>query len=575
MPSRLPQRVGLVLLATLALIACSGSGKRVEDTGGPSSGPVVVLGPAVKVRPEDAVEGARSAVLVAARNEFESFQIAIRATDAPLRNVTVSLAQPLTGPGGGALPASNVTVYREDYYPVTTPSSPEGAPGRWPDALIPSVDPLFGEARSAFPLEVPAGENRVAWIDVLVPESARPGVYRGTLEVRGDGLAESVPVELTVLAFALPSTASLKTAFTISSDTCTPLDIDGCSSDPTLPARVRQLFVRTALDNRLSLGRPHALPVNDGIGVEQFREHFLPFVRGTAATRLPGAALSTYQVNLITERNLTGFKAEAEADGFVDRAFVWSCDEPDLGENWPHCEDVLRADSEAWPQVPKLVTAPINTVTAGALPLIDIMVVNVTLLDGAVETREYAGNQRPKYDEFLGNGARPKELWLFSACGSHGCAENADASTAGMAGGYQIDAPPSQTRAMAWLAFGYEASGLLYYETALRLSSAWDDQLAAGGNGDGTLFYPGTVARIGGTRAIPLESLRLKYLRDGLEDYEYLKYLRDHGQAADAQRIARELFPATYDTSRSDAQIAAARLELARRVADLTGGPEP
>ena len=42
-----------------------------------------------------------------------------------------------------------------------------------------------------------------------------------------------------------------------------------------------------------------------------------------------------------------------------------------------------------------------------------------------------------------------------------------------------------------------------------------------GGNGDGNLLYPGTPDRIGGQSFIPIASVRLKQLRDGMEDNEY------------------------------------------------------
>ena len=46
-----------------------------------------------------------------------------------------------------------------------------------------------------------------------------------------------------------------------------------------------------------------------------------------------------------------------------------------------------------------------------------------------------------------------------------------------------------------------------------------------GGNGDGYMLYPGTVDRIGGTTGVPIESIRLKHVRDGYEDFEYLQLL--------------------------------------------------
>jgi hypothetical protein len=53
----------------------------------------------------------------------------------------------------------------------------------------------------------------------------------------------------------------------------------------------------------------------------------------------------------------------------------------------------------------------------------------------------------------------------------------------------------------------------------------WTDIRLFGGNGDGTLFYPGLPARIGGHTEIPIESIRLKLIREGMEDYEYLALL--------------------------------------------------
>ena len=54
-----------------------------------------------------------------------------------------------------------------------------------------------------------------------------------------------------------------------------------------------------------------------------------------------------------------------------------------------------------------------------------------------------------------------------------------------------------------------------------------------GGNGDGTLFYPGLPDLIGGSTHIPVESIRLKLIREGLEDYEYLALLeKSRGQKA-------------------------------------------
>lgn len=543
-----------------------------------------VLGSAVKVRPEEFPKGPTHASLFAARNEFESFQVVVMAPQDPVHGLRASFSRPLTGPGGTVIPLRNVTVYREEYYNVRTASDLEGAPGRWPDPLIPAVDPLVGQERNAFPVDVPAGENRTLWVDIQVPIDAPAGVYEGNLELTAEGVAMDVPVELKVLNFTLPSTTTLKSSFGLSPGSECLLGTPDCETSPAARARARQLFVRSALDNRITTARAHATNLQTGstAGLQEFRTYTLPFIRGTGPTRLPGARLTTYQVNNIKNYNVGAWRDEASRDGFENIAFIYGCDEPhffpvygDDYNNWQICKRQLTEAQKAWPQAPRLVTAHIQSAEKnGGTELTDIMVINVELLDGPSKGPWFPGDQRPLYDGFLQDSSRPKELWVYTACGSHGCSRNDNPYTNGWAG-YDIDAPASESRAMPWLAFRYRLTGTLYWDMAFRLSQAWSDQYYSTGNGDGNLFYLGTPDRIGGTDPIPIESLRMKLIRDGYEDYEYLEQLRRLGYGTEAQEIARSLFPAPYDTARGDAQIQEARTRLAQRLASVLGGPTP
>lgn len=385
--------------------------------------------------------------------------------------------------------------------------------------------------------------------------------------------------------FTLPSTTSLKSAFGLNTGVeCEALGLTTCSLDTWTRAYAKHLFVRSALDNRITVGHAHAFPLTAGstAGFAEFRYYTLPFIRGEGATRLPGARLTTYQVNTPKDHNLAGWRAEAKAQGFENRAFVYSCDEPeffptygDPAGNWEICISHLAIDRGRWPEASKLVTTHAQSASLhGGEDWVDIMVVNLELLHGPAHSPFFPGDQRPLYDSFLADRKRPREIWLYTACGSHGCTTSSDPYTNGWAG-YEIDAPASEARAMPWLAFRYRATGTLYYDMALKLATAWDDQYRYSGNGEGTLFYPGTPDRIGGTRPIPIESMRMKLIRDGYEDYEYLQLLRNNGLESEAQRVASSLFPAPYDTAKSDAQVQAARKQLATRIAQLMGGPLP
>ena len=87
--------------------------------------------------------------------------------------------------------------------------------------------------------------------------------------------------------------------------------------------------------------------------------------------------------------------------------------------------------------------------------------------------------------------------------------------------------------------FAYQVSAELYYDTTYAMEQAsqdsWKTQYEFGNNGDGSIWYPGKPSVIGGTHDIPVESLRMKMLREGMQDYEYLAMLGKLGDAAFAQ----------------------------------------
>jgi hypothetical protein len=112
-----------------------------------------------------------------------------------------------------------------------------------------------------------------------------------------------------------------------------------------------------------------------------------------------------------------------------------------------------------------------------------------------------------------------------------------------------IDVPGAANRVMQWLAWKFRIDGELYYsmnEAYGQDNDPWVNVRLSGGNGDGTLFYPGRPDRIGGHTGIPIESIRLKLIREGMEDYEYLAMLArlDGRQAADrfADRIVQKSY---------------------------------
>jgi hypothetical protein len=69
---------------------------------------------------------------------------------------------------------------------------------------------------------------------------------------------------------------------------------------------------------------------------------------------------------------------------------------------------------------------------------------------------------------------------------------------------------------------------------------------------------------------VPVSSIRLEMIREGMEDYEYLKRVSDLGDPAFARQVASELFTAPWATEVSPAALEATRDRLARRILELS-----
>lgn len=107
-----------------------------------------------------------------------------------------------------------------------------------------------------------------------------------------------------------------------------------------------------------------------------------------------------------------------------------------------------------------------------------------------------------------------------------------------------IDYPAAYQRVLPWLAFLYGMEGFLYWETtySMRLEkNPWEDQYQFMSNGDGNLLYPGVPGLHGLTRHTPVPSLRMVLLREGMEDYEYLKLLEQKAGYQEARKYAGQI----------------------------------
>jgi hypothetical protein len=539
---------------------------------GAASRQVGVTHATVKIRATSPVPDSTTILLEAARNEVEPFQIAINGGPLGVGNLQVGKA-PLVREDGVSI--SNVRLFREGLFNVRWASSAEGASGYWPDPLIPDVDAYEEEARNAFvDFDVPAGETRAVWVDVRVPADQPPGLYLGTFTVSGMNLpATAVEVRLRVRNFTLPSTPTLRSAFNLAADAVTRAHFGGqwCSdfsADQT--NAILTTYARAGLDHRISLMSPICGDPTQNLA--RFDRWQGELLSGTSATELEGARLQSFRNPASGGSAMTTLEQHFDANQWTG-LFDYDCDEP------PHF-----CDESAWPAraraahaagIPNLVTTTYEYLQQkGWTDLVDIVCPVAETMNDA---------SRLEYDDFLALGPT-KELWWYQSCDSHGCG-GCDAGQESFnryqgLPSYVIDSDARQNRSMEWLSFIYDVSGELYFETANQLDHGRDwtsgvAYCAFGGNGDGTLFYPGVPSdpRIGGTTHFPIESIRMKLIREGMEDYEYLVlYAEKMGREA-AVKKARSVFPDVFGSKTHPAEVL---YEIRRQLADeIEGTVEP
>jgi hypothetical protein len=506
-----------------------------------------------KIRPTDAARTTTDIDIKAARNEFEPFQIVVAG---PAATVTAT-ATALAG-NDGAIPKP--FLYREEYMDCKNVSGPDGAKGKWPDALIPDTDDVLGEKRNAFPFDVPSGENRVIWVDLLVPQNATAGVYTGTVNITSpDAGNASVSVTLTVWDFSIPSTSSLRSFFGTGYGSIQ--KGHGSSYGDSLFVAIKQRYHRLLLDHRIT-----ASNFDDGDPtLRTIKQRYGAFLDGTAQSRLPGAKYTSIEAILLDPAR--AWVDSAKKWGWFDRLFLYTCDEPPSGCAY---EDITtRADAikAADPDFRSLVTEDIDNVIAHNVESsIDLITPVINYMHDK-PGGNYQGPQAAKYSAYTAPGDI-KELWIYQSCMSQGCGGTSSYHE-GWAS-YMIDHAAMRHRAMPWLAFQWGATGELYYAVDYAFdrtnNDPWTNQWYFTGNGDGTLLYPGAPGKIGGTTNIPIASIRLKLIREAYEDYEYLHALTDRGQDAYARQLAQQLFPNPW-TQPAPSALFAARDSMANRIA--------
>jgi hypothetical protein len=132
---------------------------------------------------------------------------------------------------------------------------------------------------------------------------------------------------------------------------------------------------------------------------------------------------------------------------------------------------------------------------------------------------------------------------------------------------WQVDFEPINLRIQpGFISQSLGLTGILYWSVDSWGTDPWHDiQYREGGHsfpGEGILVYPGAPAGVAGV----VPSMRLKWLREGIEDYEYVEILKKLGRGDWALGIARSVGADWKNWTHDVAALEQARLSLGNEI---------
>ncbi|MEE9365919.1 MAG: DUF4091 domain-containing protein [Dehalococcoidales bacterium] len=512
----------------------------------------------------------------AARNEWESFQILMRC-DAGVKAVTIK-AGDLTGPEGALLQADDARLYRQHQLELTagTYRNDRFKPGWYPDPLIPFKHPMtrkpLEQARlAAAPFDLPAEQTHGFWVDVYVPPGAQPGKYGGTYRVTTEtGASIDIPVTLIIWDFTLRRVSTLQTAL----------------GSPA--GRMRSYYRQRAKDGKEK--EPSDWKAVEGQCAEMLTRHRInatppprslaPVAQPDGSYRIPAEQIDKlrkfvdrYHVNAIQVPRPTNIVKDPEKQRDKLDAWLKSYSDAAAKLDRPHVTFYTYLKDEPNDEEAYKFVQQWGRAIRRAGSVVKVMVVEQTW------TEKGKGGADSQWGQLHG----AVDIWcpLFCLFGPESAAKRQELGeiiwtyTALCQGKspspwWHIDYPLGNYRVPAWISWRYGIGGLLYWGGMSywrQVEDPWSDPWTYGRpdrvyNGEGTLVYPGRAVGYEGIAP----SLRLKALRDSIEDYEYLSILQRLGLADVALKVVKPLAKSWFDWEKDPSAYERARARLAAMI---------
>jgi Domain of unknown function (DUF4091) len=523
----------------------------------------------------------------AARGEWEAVQIILHGTAEELWGARVMPA-PLRSESGGRLPPPEI--YREHYVQVrrSTPQSPLPL-GEYPDALVPQ-----NMSWQEMPKDKPEQKlNLGFWVDVYVPKNAQPGDYTGSFQVRSlhGRLLGDAEVRLHVHDFSLPEVPSFKSS--IMTGWRAILRAHELPAEEAKPRpedrKLLQAYHALLAQHRLSIDATyHTYADADSTGrlpIQEVQEGFRQqVVQNKVSTLSPNIgptwpfedplgkdreAAMRYAADWMAQLN----QVSQGTQGYIIKGDL---DEPNDEAGYARVrrwgDFFNEAEARYGVRLPLLVTEQPTPDSFWWGPLdgfVDIWVPHFSRVwmdlegpDGQrdITRRLRAGDEVWCYPALV----QVPDAWM-AAHGNPAVLKESHPPV------WCLDYPAMNFRVLSWLVQRHGITGVCYWDTVsvkkgvdvwTYADSLHTDDGKDVFNGDGSLIYPATKRRHGVEQ--PVASIRLKWLREMMEDYDYLYLASVAGKEKEATEAASSFARGFGDWQDDIGALYAAREKIAR-----------
>ncbi len=252
---------------------------------------------------------------------------------------------------------------------------------------------------------------------------------------------------------------------------------------------------------------------------------------------VPGNVLDERSDKWMSDPRVTSFRISYGAENFLlsdeayeemynklmsnpewaKKAMFYPCDEPNSPERIQEFEEEYKYVLEHFPGIRTISPFYTNLQVTDEMDQVDFMAqyINLHCPKFAMWNDEYActPDQVAKYGSFEDRMKALQEkgdtVWAYV------CNEPVDPYL-----NVHIDDDGLESRVLFWQFYQRDIDGFLYYGSTYWSEDPWHDVERYGVYGDGLLIYPGD--EVGYNKFYPIPSIRLKIIRDGIDDIELM-----------------------------------------------------